>query len=117
MSTKIVDYVFGMKKQIDTRVKRRDDCNFSGYRKFNGLVRISFVIIRFGFDKKKFQPNKVAFLDQLRMCLYQNTFDVDIDYGDTHKINDICMEGGIINRFGWGSREGIIAIYSRTCLS
>jgi hypothetical protein len=109
---KILDYVFGMKKKFGRRVKRKDDCHFSGYRKLNNPVRISFVIVRFGFDKKKFQPKKVAFLDQLRICLYQNTFDVDNDYGGIHKINDICMEGGINNKFGWGSREGIIAIYT-----
>jgi hypothetical protein len=62
--------------------------------------------------KKFLQPNKIAFLDQLRMCLYQSTFDVDNDYGGTHKINDICMEGRISNKFGWGSKEGIIAIYT-----
>jgi hypothetical protein len=60
---------------------------------------------------KILQPKKVAFLDQFRMCLYQNAFDVDNDYGSTHKINDICMEGGISNRCGWGSKEGRIAIY------
>jgi hypothetical protein len=46
------------------------------------------------------------------MCLYQSAFDVDNDYGGTNNINDICMEGQISNRFGWGSKEGRIAIYT-----
>jgi hypothetical protein len=54
---------------------------------------------------------KISFFDQFRMCFYQSAFDANNDCGGTHKINDICMEVGINNRFGWGSREGRITIY------
>jgi hypothetical protein len=38
------------------------------------------------------------------MCLYQSTFDANIDCGGTHIINDICVEVRISNRLGWGSK-------------
>ncbi len=96
---KIVDRVLGMKFLFDRRVKRRDDCHFSVYKKLNGLVQISFIIIRFSFDKKILQAQKVAFLDQLRMCFYQIALDVDSDYDGTHKINRMYMKVGINNKF------------------
>ncbi len=87
------------------KVKRKDNCHFNSYRKLNGPHRISFVILKFGFDRKNLQSKKVACLDQFRLCRYQSAFDFDNDCGGTHRIDDICMEVGISNRFGWGSRK------------
>jgi len=60
---------------------------------------------------KKNSNRKNLLFCQLRMCLYQNAFDVDNDCGGTIRINEICMEVGISNRIGWGSKEGKNTIY------
>ncbi len=64
---------------------------FCGCGKFNCPIKASFVIICFGFHKKKIAIKKTFFYE-LNMCFDQTSFDANGDCGGTHNINDIYMK-------------------------